>query len=70
LVIGVRMAPKLERRLNQVVHQLGTSRSACIHATIGTYLLRHGDDEVARRQLQRLVGQPGARNLERAGARL
>jgi predicted DNA-binding protein len=55
LVIGVRMAPKLERRLNQVAHQLGTSRSACIRATIGTNLLRHGDDEVARRQLQRLA---------------
>ena len=55
MVIGVRMEPELERRLNLLAHQLGKSRSACIREAISQYLLRHGDDEEARRQLQLLA---------------
>ena len=43
MVIGVRMEPELERRLDQLAHQLGKSRSACIREAISQYLLRHGD---------------------------
>jgi predicted transcriptional regulator len=55
MVIGVRMEPELERRLNLLAHQLGKSRSACIREAISQYLLRHGDDDEARRQSQLLA---------------
>ena len=55
MVIGVRMEPELERRLDQLALQLGKSRSACIREAIGDYLLRHGDDVEACRQSQRLA---------------
>jgi predicted transcriptional regulator len=55
MVIGVRMEPELERRLDLLAHQLGKSRSACIREAISQYLLRHGDDEEARRQSQLLA---------------
>jgi hypothetical protein len=49
------LEPELERRLDQLAHQLGKSRSSCIREAISQYLLRHGDDEEARRQSQRLA---------------
>jgi len=52
MVIGVRMEPELERRLDQLADQLGKSRSACIREAISQYVLRHGNDEEARRQSQ------------------
>ena len=55
MVIGVRMQPELERRLDLLAHQLGKSRSACIREAISQYLLRHGDDGEARRQSQLLA---------------
>ena len=55
MVIGVRMEPELERRLDLLAHQLGKSRSACIREAISQYLLRHGDDGEARRQSQLLA---------------
>jgi predicted transcriptional regulator len=55
MVIGVRMEPELERRLDQLAQQLGKSRSACIREAISQYVLRHGDDEEARRQSQLLA---------------
>jgi len=55
MVIGVRMEPELERRLDQLAHQLGKSRSACIREAISQYLLHHGDDGEARRQSQLLA---------------
>jgi len=55
MVIGVRMEPELERRLDQLAQQLGKSRSACIREAIRQYALRHGDDEEARRQSQLLA---------------
>ena len=55
MVIGVRMEPELERRLDLLAHQLGKSRSACIREAISQYLLRYGDDGEARRQSQLLA---------------
>ena len=55
IVIGVRMEPELERRLDLLAQQLGKSRSACIREAISQYLLRHGDDGEARRQSQLLA---------------
>lgn len=60
VVIGVRIEPELERRLDELARQLGMSRSACIREAIRQYLLRHGDDEEARRQSQRLADREPA----------
>lgn len=57
MVIGVRVEPEVERRLDQLARQLGKSRSACIREAISQYLLRHGDGEEARRQSEQLVRQ-------------
>jgi predicted transcriptional regulator len=50
MMIGVRVEPELERKLDQLARQLGKSRSACIREAISQYLLRHGDHEEAQRQ--------------------
>ena len=55
MVIGVRVDPELEQRLDAVAQQLGKSRSACIREAIDLYLLRHGDGEEARRQSEHLA---------------
>jgi predicted transcriptional regulator len=55
MVIGVRVDPELERRLDALARQLGKSRSACIREAIDHYLLRHDSGEQARRQSQLLA---------------
>jgi predicted transcriptional regulator len=55
MVIGVRVEPELERRLDRLAEQQGKSRSACIREAIRQYLLRHGDGEEARRQSEHLA---------------
>ncbi|MCF8132414.1 MAG: ribbon-helix-helix protein, CopG family [Synechococcus sp. Tobar2m-G35] len=55
MVLGVRVDPELERRLDQLAQQLGKSRSACIREAISQYLIRHGDGAEARRQSEHLA---------------
>jgi predicted transcriptional regulator len=55
VVIGVRVDPAVEERLDALAQQLGKSRSACIREAIDQYLLRHGDGEEARRQSEHLA---------------
>ena len=50
MVIGVRVDPELEQRLDAVAQQQGKSRSACIREAIDQYLLRHDNGEQARQQ--------------------
>ncbi|SBO42705.1 ribbon-helix-helix protein, CopG family [Cyanobium sp. NIES-981] len=57
MVIGVRVDPEVERRLDQLARQLGKSRSACIREAISQYLMRHDDGDEARRQSQQLAAQ-------------
>jgi len=55
MVLGVRVEPELERRLDQLAQQLGKTRSACIREAISQYLNRHGDAAEARRQSEHLA---------------
>mgnify|MGYP006935489883 CR=1 FL=1 len=55
MVIGVRVDPAVEQRLDELAQQLGKSRSACIREAIDQYLLRHGDGEEARHQSEHLA---------------
>jgi predicted transcriptional regulator len=55
MVLGVKLEPELERRLDQLARQLGKSRSACIRAAISHDLARHGDAAEARRQSEHLA---------------
>jgi predicted transcriptional regulator len=57
MVLGVRVEPELERRLDQLAQQLGKTRSACIRDAISQYLSRHGDASEARRQSEYLCQQ-------------
>ena len=57
MVLGVRVEPELERRLDQLAQQLGKTRSACIRDAISQYLSRHGDASEARRQSKHLCQQ-------------
>lgn len=55
MVIGVRVDPAVEQRLDALAQRLGKSRSACIREAIDQFLLRHGDGEEARRQSEHLA---------------
>ena len=55
MVIGVRLEPELERRLDRMAKPLGISRSACIREAIHDHLRLHGDGEEALRQSQQLA---------------
>ena len=55
MVLGVRVEPELERRLDQLARQLGKTRSACIRVALSLYLSRHGDAAEARRQSEHLA---------------
>lgn len=55
MVLGVRVEPELERRLDQLTRQLGKSRSACIREAISHDLARHGEAVEARRQSEHLA---------------
>ena len=55
MVLGVRVEPGLERQLDQLPHQLGKRRSACIRDAISLYLSRYGDAAEARRQSDHLA---------------
>ena len=60
MVIGVRLEPELERRLDRVAGQLGKSRSACVREAIAAYIQRHGDADEALRQSQVLAASEQA----------
>ena len=47
MVIGVRVDPAVEQRLDAVAQHLGKSRSACIREAIDQYLLRYGEGDEA-----------------------
>lgn len=55
MVIGVRVDPVVEQRLDAVAQHLGKSRSACIREAIDQYLRRHGDAGEARLQSEHLA---------------
>lgn len=62
MVIGVRVDPAVEQRLDALAERLGKSRSACIREAINQFLLRHGDGEEARLEV-RSVHQRGLKSL-------
>ncbi|MFZ9282700.1 MAG: ribbon-helix-helix protein, CopG family [Prochlorococcaceae cyanobacterium] len=62
MVIGVRLEPELEQRLDRVAGQLGKSRSACVREAIAAYIQRHGDADEALRQSQLLHASEQARH--------
>ena len=62
MVIGVRLDPELEQRLDRLAGQLGKSRSACVREAIAAYVLRHGDADEALRQSQLVAASEQARH--------
>ena len=54
-MIGVRVDAAVEQRLDALAQRLGKNRSTCIHEAINQFLLRHDDDEEARRQSEHLA---------------
>ena len=50
MVIGVRVEPELEQRLDRLARSLGKSRSACVREAIAQYVDRFADGDEARRQ--------------------
>lgn len=50
MVIGVRVEPELEQRLDRLARSLGKSRSACIREAIAQDVERFADGDEARRQ--------------------
>ncbi|MFZ4803672.1 MAG: ribbon-helix-helix protein, CopG family [Synechococcus lacustris] len=50
MVIGVRVEPELEQRLDLVARSLGKSRSACVREAIRLYVQYFADDAEAKRQ--------------------
>ena len=56
MVIGVRLELEQERQLDRLARQQGMTRSACIREAIRQVLLRHGDSDETRFQLETWPG--------------
>jgi predicted transcriptional regulator len=50
MVIGVRLEPELEQRLDHLAQSLGKSRSACVREAIAHYVRCFSDNDAARGQ--------------------
>lgn len=60
MVIGVRVEPELEQRLDRLAHSLGKSRSACVREAIAQYVERFADGDEARRQSALIAEHSGS----------
>ena len=50
MVIGVRLEPELEQRLDHLALSLGKSRSACVREAIAHYVRCFSDNDAAKSQ--------------------